>query len=164
MIIHDTLISRSSGEVPVVWQDISSIGETKGVSIFAVHAYCFVDGKFVVVFNSDRDVWTPPGGGVEPGEHPDDAVVREVDEETSLTLDKYQLFGMQKVTYPDKELYYLRYACIGKKQQESTPDPDGDVTEVRFIDAVDVKQYFDWGRTGEYSMQRALDILDKWRT
>ena len=33
---------------------------------------------------SSEELWTLPGGGIEFGEHPDDAVVREVHEETGL--------------------------------------------------------------------------------
>ncbi|WP_027860529.1 NUDIX domain-containing protein [Marmoricola sp. URHB0036] len=33
---------------------------------------------------SEAELWTLPGGGIEFGEHPDDAVVREVHEETGL--------------------------------------------------------------------------------
>ena len=33
---------------------------------------------------SDKTVWAPPGGGVEPGESPDEAIVRELAEEVGL--------------------------------------------------------------------------------
>ncbi|GIF19371.1 hypothetical protein Ate02nite_21010 [Paractinoplanes tereljensis] len=48
--------------------------------------------------NSDRSefpgLWTLPGGGVEQGEHPDDAVVREFFEETGLSV---RLDGLRAV-------------------------------------------------------------------
>ncbi len=38
--------------------------------------------------------WTLPGGGVEWGEHPDDTLVREVHEETGLSVTEYSLIGI----------------------------------------------------------------------
>ncbi len=39
-----------------------------------------------------------PGGGIDWGEHPDDALGREVHEETGLTLDSYALAGVDSQT------------------------------------------------------------------
>ncbi|HEY0533756.1 MAG TPA: NUDIX domain-containing protein [Actinoplanes sp.] len=48
------------------------------------------DGRVLLARNSDLSEfpgqWTLPGGGVEQGEHPDHAVVREFAEETGLTV------------------------------------------------------------------------------
>jgi 8-oxo-dGTP diphosphatase len=48
------------------------------------------DGRVLLARNSDLSEfpgqWTLPGGGVEQGEHPDDAVVREFAEETGLSV------------------------------------------------------------------------------
>ncbi|GIM92739.1 NUDIX hydrolase [Paractinoplanes toevensis] len=47
-------------------------------------------GRVLLARNSERSefpgLWTLPGGGVEQGEHPDDAVVREFAEETGLSV------------------------------------------------------------------------------
>jgi ADP-ribose pyrophosphatase YjhB (NUDIX family) len=49
-----------------------------------------IDGRVLLARNSDASAfpgqWTLPGGGVEQGEHPDDAVVREFGEETGLSV------------------------------------------------------------------------------
>ncbi len=44
------------------------------------------DGRVLMVREREaHEVWTLPGGGIEPGETPSQAVVREVAEETGLT-------------------------------------------------------------------------------
>ena len=56
-------------------------------------------GRVLLARNSDRSefpgLWTLPGGGVEQGEHPDDAVVREFAEETGLRV---RATGLHAVT------------------------------------------------------------------
>lgn len=44
--------------------------------------------------------WTMPGGGMEPGEHPADAVVREVLEETGYHVELGELLGVDNIVIP----------------------------------------------------------------
>ena len=44
--------------------------------------------------------WTLPGGGIEPGEDPADAVVREVFEETGYTCALDELLGVDNLVIP----------------------------------------------------------------
>lgn len=50
-----------------------------------------------------RHAWTLPGGGVEPGEHPDDAVVREVLEETGYHVERGPILGTDSYVIPAEE-------------------------------------------------------------
>jgi mutator protein MutT len=64
----------------------------------------FTIGAFAIIFNEneevllshrrDMDIWNLPGGGVEAGEMPDEAVVREVKEETALDVTIERLVGV----------------------------------------------------------------------
>jgi mutator protein MutT len=52
---------------------------------------CERDGRFLFLQRKDTDErwdkkWEFPGGKIDPDEHPDDAIVREVLEETGLTI------------------------------------------------------------------------------
>ncbi len=43
-------------------------------------------------------MWTLPGGGIEFGEHPEAAMVREVEEETGLIVAAVSLAGIDSIT------------------------------------------------------------------
>ncbi|GAA2665915.1 MULTISPECIES: NUDIX hydrolase [Actinosynnema] len=66
---------------------------------FRVAAYAVVidDGKMLLSrwIGSGDKLWILPGGGVEFGEDPYDAVIREVHEETGYHVEVQRLLGMQ---------------------------------------------------------------------
>lgn len=62
----------------------------------------------------NKDKWIGVGGHVEAGESPEECVLREVKEETGLTLISYQFRGM--VTFISKE-YGTEYMCVYTSDQ-----------------------------------------------
>jgi 8-oxo-dGTP pyrophosphatase MutT (NUDIX family) len=50
--------------------------------------------RVLLVRPSRRDIWVAPGGAVDPDEAPQDALVREVWEETGLLVEPMQLLGV----------------------------------------------------------------------
>lgn len=51
-----------------------------------VAAAVVADDRLLLMLHAESDRWVLPGGAVEPDEHPSDAIVREVAEETGLTV------------------------------------------------------------------------------
>ena len=51
-------------------------------------------GEILLVRQRDGDVWSTPGGGIEPDEDPVDTVVRETWEETGLLVQPKALIGV----------------------------------------------------------------------
>lgn len=76
----------------------------------------FSIGAFAIIFNEqnrvllshrcDIDLWNLPGGGIEIGELPTEAVVREVKEETGLNVEAERLVGVYGKTQKPDELVF----------------------------------------------------------
>lgn len=79
----------------------------------------FTIGAFAIIFNDERkillchrrdyDLWNLPGGGVESGESPWDAVLREAKEETGLEVEISRLAGIY--SKPEKDEIIFSFIC-----------------------------------------------------
>lgn len=79
----------------------------------------FTIGAFAIIFDEqrrvllchrrDRDMWNLPGGGVERGELPTDAVVRETKEEVGLEVAVERLVGVYGK--PEKAEFVFAFVC-----------------------------------------------------
>ena len=67
--------------------------------------------------------WTLPGGGIHPGEHPKDTLIREVYEETGLTLNSYVLAGVDTETLGQLAGRPVTHAVRFIYSSETTGDP-----------------------------------------
>src|SRR5712691_2056109 len=88
--------------------DVSGILGSRGFRI-GVYALVF-DGEHVLLAHRrDIDWWNLPGGGVERGETVDEAIVREVREETGLEVKVERLVGVY--SKPQKQELVLTFRC-----------------------------------------------------
>ena len=158
MEIESSLINHNGELLKVLYQDIDSTLELEGRAVSGVHAYCFVNDKFVIAYSAVKGYWTPAGGGVEATETPEEAVVREVQEETNMKVLKQAFLGYQDIFEPGGIVTQTRSVCIVEPYGGFLSDPDGDITEIKLIDPKDYKKYFDWGIIGDHLMERALEL------
>jgi 8-oxo-dGTP diphosphatase len=75
-----------------------------GRTRIGAYALCLDDAGRILLtrlaaIEVDAGAWTLPGGGVEFGEHPDEAVIRELEEETGLRGEIVELGGIFSHVY-----------------------------------------------------------------
>ncbi|MFE0044544.1 NUDIX hydrolase [Streptomyces albireticuli] len=105
----------------------------------AAYAVCIEDGRVLLARHVPPEggsVWTLPGGRVEHGEDPFDAVIREVAEETGCAAVVERLLGVDSRVIPaaaaragaehqNVGIFYRARITGGRLR----PEPDGDIAE-----------------------------------
>lgn len=126
-----------------------------------VYGVCFCDDRMVIVLNGNKSNWGLPGGTLEEGESIEEALKREMMEETNMRVEKWRPLGVQEVIHGDgSSIYQLRVVCKVSPVGPFVYDPDGTVTEIKLIDPNDYKKYFDWGEIGEKIVNRAKEFKE----
>lgn len=127
----------------------------------AVHGFCFYNSKLVIVWSDKKGYWTPPGGAVEKGETPEEAIIREIKEESNMRVIKHIPIGYIEVNELDGSIVtHTRSFCIVEPYGPFISDPDGDINKIDLIDPKGYKEYFDWGECGDCIINRALELLE----
>jgi 8-oxo-dGTP diphosphatase len=80
------------------------------VSVFAI---IFEHGQVLLAHRRDIDWWNLPGGGMEAGETVEEAMCREVREETGLEVEVEKLVGVYSKPQRDEVVLVLRCRVIG---------------------------------------------------
>lgn len=109
----------------------------------AAYAVIEAEGRVLLSHWAQGDRWTLPGGGIDPGEHPVDAVVREVLEETGYLCEVHELVLVDSIVTPAENrmrggvraLHSLRVVYRASiVSGELTHEADGSSDEARWVD------------------------------
>lgn len=93
-----------------------------------VFALIFNQGRVLLGLRRDIDWWNLPGGGMEAGETVDEALHREVLEETGLEVEVEQLVGIY--SKPQKQEVVLTFRC---RIVDGTLHPTDEIRESRYF-------------------------------
>lgn len=124
------------------------------------------DNKVVLIHRKKegRDYWVFPGGGVEEGETPEEAVIREVQEELSLGCKVVRLlFSVESYPGGNKDPYFLCSVDSNKielggpeKQRHSKEDwYDSRWVEIDKVRSINLLP--------ESAKEKFLNLIKKWR-
>ncbi|NCB45294.1 MAG: 8-oxo-dGTP diphosphatase MutT [Clostridia bacterium] len=65
-------------------------------------------------------LWEFPGGKIEPGESPEECLVRECREELEIDIEVLSLFEQTKYSYPEREIEFM-FFCASLNKGVPTP-------------------------------------------
>lgn len=98
--------------VKLTWSATTTLPDLNYVT--SVHGVCIDNGKVMLVQVASRG-FNLPGGHIEKGESPEEALIRECMEEGYITCDSLSLLGAIRVSHEDNLLFDIhgKYPLIG---------------------------------------------------
>ena len=154
---------RSGVEYIFEYFDADSFDQLEYSHCRQAYGVCFYGNQMVIGFGGNKKDWGLIGGTIEEGETFEEALVREIQEESNMEVLKSRPIGYQKVTdtRDGSYVFQLRYVCTVRPFGPFVVDPAGGVTKIKLIDPKDYKKYFDWGEIGERIVGRAVEVRGK---
>jgi 8-oxo-dGTP pyrophosphatase MutT (NUDIX family) len=116
--------------------------------------------RLLVCKHADKNIWVIPGGLIEPNEHPADAAVREMWEETGLHIELTGILGVYGgpdllIDYPNGDVTSYIATIFRGRIIGGEPRPDGhEILDIRYLSRKDLLAvpHSKW-------MNTAMDVL-----
>lgn len=161
MIIHREL-DWEGKKIQLEYHDVDSFDDLPRKQCTQSYGVCFLGDKFVIGLRGRKGEWGIIGGSIEEGETLEEALAREVREESNMRVLRAAPIGYQKVTAPSGKIgYQLRFCALVEPIGPFVSDPAGSITEMKLVSPDEYKEYFDWGEIGERIIRRAVEIKEE---
>jgi ADP-ribose pyrophosphatase YjhB (NUDIX family) len=118
------------------------------------------DGRLLLVRRArepDAGKWDVPGGFIDEGEPPEDAVRRELREETGLEIAVGAFFGVWTDWYGDAADAAYNVVLVWRATAEGDPLPADDVAEARWFGRDELPA------AGELAFTNVALVVEAWR-
>jgi len=92
----------------------------KLMPIVSVEAAIQIEGAFLLLKRNNQPAkgeWWFPGGRIKKGETLQQALIREVKEETGLTITQHKLINVYSRVFPERHDITIAYLCRAEKQE-----------------------------------------------
>ncbi len=103
------------------------------------------------------EYWEPVAGHVEMGETPEEALIREVQEESNMKVLKY--FPVGYLYIREVDVYQTRYLCLVEPYGPFVSDPDGGVTAIKLVPSEDFAKYISATDSALLTVDRCLEMI-----
>lgn len=101
-------------------------------------------GRVLLIHRTDNDRWALPGGGLEIGENVASAAIREVLEETGISIDGLELTGVYSdpkhvIAYDNGEVRQQFALCVRARPIGGTLHGSDEARDVRWVPAAQLE-------------------------
>lgn len=136
-----------SENVKMLWKESFEITEQKYTQ---VSGYIFNDNNQLLIVKNGK-TWTIPGGHPEISETKEETLIREVMEESCISLKDIKYLGAVEVVEDGNVYYQLRFTAKTKKilpfQEE------WEISERKFVELKELNKYITWSNGATFSAQ-----------
>jgi len=121
--------------------DVSFYEPCEAGMIWGVGCILIDDDTILLGRRTDNNLWGSPGGGVELGETPVEAVIREIKEETGLTASEFFLEAAgQTYSLNEDQIWHSFIFVCSQFSGELVPQP-GEVEELKWVPLSELSEY-----------------------
>ena len=161
-IIFEKVLTHDNERYDVHHLDVENFDNIADDLKLKAHAVCMHNGKMLLVYHPEWGIWSLPGGTREAGETIEEALKREIEEETNCEVIDYCPIAVQKIVNPNdgnKHHFRLQYLCNVAPLGDFENDPAGNISKITWIDPRKFEEYIENKEFKKVVIRSALEII-----